>query len=99
MRCGSGFDELGDDHSFHLIEQMVPGDLFHVDSLSANGKVVFAEVNAYWRPLLDVYQGGGSLRDAHGPPRPTGGRGAAAGSTRSCSPASGWAGARRTPSS
>ena len=38
---------------------MVPGDLFHVDSLSANGKVVFAEVNAYWRPLLDVYQGGG----------------------------------------
>src|SRR5207249_1529836 len=51
--------ELGDDRSFHLIEQMVPGDLFHVDSLSASGKVVFAEVNAYWRPLLDVYQGGG----------------------------------------
>ena len=51
--------ELGDDRSFHLIEQMVPGDLFHVDSLSANGQVVFAEVNAYWRPLLDVYQGGG----------------------------------------
>src|SRR4029078_12751195 len=24
-----------------------------------NNKVVFAEVNAYWRPLLDVYQGGG----------------------------------------
>jgi hypothetical protein len=51
--------ELGDDRSFHLIEQMVPGDLFHVDSLSANGQVVFAEVNGYWRPLLDVYQGGG----------------------------------------
>ena len=27
--------------------------------MTANGKVVFAEVNAYWRPLLDVYQGGG----------------------------------------
>jgi hypothetical protein len=52
-------EELGDDQSFHLIEQMVPGDLFHVDSLSENGRVVFAEVNAYWRPLLDVYQGGG----------------------------------------
>lgn len=52
-------DELADEQSFHLIEQMVPGDLFHVDSLCANGKVVFAEVNAYWRPLLDVYQGGG----------------------------------------
>ncbi len=51
--------ELGDDRSFHLIEQMVPGDLFHVDSLTADGEVVFAEVNAYWRPLLDVYQGGG----------------------------------------
>lgn len=51
--------ELGDDRSFHLIEQMVPGDLFHVDSLTADGEVVFAEVNAYRRPLLDVYQGGG----------------------------------------
>jgi biotin carboxylase len=51
--------DLGDDRSFHLIEQMVPGNLFHVDSLSADGKVVFAEVNAYWRPLLEVYQGGG----------------------------------------
>lgn len=52
-------EELGDDRSFHLIEQMVPGDLFHVDSLSWNETVVFAEVNAYHRPLLDVYQGGG----------------------------------------
>ncbi|HJZ55224.1 MAG TPA: ATPase [Gemmataceae bacterium] len=52
-------DELGDEQSFHLIEQMVPGELFHVDSLAANNQIVFAEVNAYWRPLLDVYQGGG----------------------------------------
>jgi hypothetical protein len=52
-------EELGDDQSIHLIEQMVPGDLYHVDSLVANNRVVFAEVNAYWRPLLDVYQGGG----------------------------------------
>ena len=51
--------ELGDDRSFALIEQMVPGDLFHVDSLSRRGEVIFAEVNAYQRPLLDVYQGGG----------------------------------------
>lgn len=51
--------ELGDDRSFALIEQMVPGDLYHVDSLTWNDTVVFAEVNAYWRPLLDVYQGGG----------------------------------------
>lgn len=52
-------DELGDDQSFHLVEQMIPGDLYHVDSLAAANRVVFAEVNAYRRPLLDVYQGGG----------------------------------------
>ncbi len=51
--------ELGDDQSFFLLEQMVPGDLYHVDSLVKDGKVIFAEVNAYARPLLDVYQGGG----------------------------------------
>jgi hypothetical protein len=52
-------EELGDEQSFQLLEEMVPGDLFHVDSLTHNGRVIFAEVNAYWRPLLDVYQGGG----------------------------------------
>ena len=52
-------DELGDDASFALVEEMVPGDLYHVDSLTHDGHVVFAEVNAYWQPLLDVYQGGG----------------------------------------
>ena len=51
--------DLGDEQSNYLLEQMVPGDLYHVDSLTRNGKVIFAEVNAYARPLLDVYQGGG----------------------------------------
>lgn len=51
--------ELGDDRPGFLLEEMVPGDLFHVDSLVFGGKVIFAEVNAYWRPLLDVYHGGG----------------------------------------
>jgi hypothetical protein len=52
-------DRLGDSQSFFLLEQFIPGDLFHVDSLVADGKVVFAEVNGYVRPLLDVYQQGG----------------------------------------
>lgn len=52
-------EKLGDNQSFYLLEQMVPGELFHVDSLVADGKVVFAEVNQYAKPLLDVYQGGG----------------------------------------
>ena len=51
--------ELGDAQSTYLIEQMVPGELFHVDSLTCNGNVVFAEVNAYHQPLLEVYQDGG----------------------------------------
>jgi hypothetical protein len=38
---------------------MLPGDLYHVDSLVCNGEVRFAEVSRYHRPLLEVYQGGG----------------------------------------
>lgn len=52
-------EKLGDNQSFHLLERMVPGDLFHVDSLVADNRVIFAEVNQYAKPLLDVYQGGG----------------------------------------
>jgi biotin carboxylase len=52
-------DELGDEQSFHLLERMLAGDLYHVDSLTVDGRVVFAEVNQYHRPLLEVYQGGG----------------------------------------
>jgi hypothetical protein len=66
-------DELGDDQSFCLIERMVPGDLYHVDSLTADGKVIFAEVNAYWRPLARRVQGGGVYADPHVPARPAGG--------------------------
>lgn len=52
-------DLLGDEQSFHLIEQMIPGELYHVDSIVAQGVVQFAEVNKYGRPLFDVYHGGG----------------------------------------
>lgn len=53
-------DALGDNQSFYLIEQMVPGDLYHVDSLMADGKVAFACPSRYHRPLFDVYHGGGA---------------------------------------
>jgi hypothetical protein len=52
-------EELGDDVSFHLLERFVPSDLFHVDSLVADGRVVFAEAGGYRRPLLEVWTGGG----------------------------------------
>lgn len=51
--------ELGDEASYHLLEQFVPSDLYHVDSLVADGQVVFAEVGRYHTPLLEVWSGGG----------------------------------------
>jgi biotin carboxylase len=52
-------DELGDEASYHLLEQFVPSELYHVDSIVSGGQVVFAEVGQYHRPLLEVYTGGG----------------------------------------
>ncbi|MBX7106261.1 MAG: ATPase [Gemmataceae bacterium] len=52
-------DGLGDNQSFHLLEQMVPGDLYHVDSITSDGKVAFSRPSRYRRPLFDVYHGGG----------------------------------------
>jgi biotin carboxylase len=51
--------ELGDRQSFHVLEQMIPGDLYHVDSLTQDGKIVFVEVGRYGRPLLEVAHEGG----------------------------------------
>jgi biotin carboxylase len=51
--------ELGDRQSFHVLEQMIPGDLYHVDSLTQDGKIAFAEVGRYGRPLLEVAHEGG----------------------------------------
>jgi biotin carboxylase len=45
--------------SHFLLEQFIPGDVFHVDSLVHEGRVVFAGVNHYWRPPMDVAHHGG----------------------------------------
>jgi len=52
-------DQLGDQQSFYLLEQFVPGDVFHVDSIVSESKVVFAEAHAYGKPPLDVSHQGG----------------------------------------
>ena len=52
-------DQLGDMQSFYLLEQFVPGDVFHVDSVVSERKVVFAEAHAYGNPPLDVSHQGG----------------------------------------
>ena len=47
-------EALGDEQSTHLIEQMVPGELFHVDSLVCDGEVIFAEANGYHLSLIHI---------------------------------------------
>jgi biotin carboxylase len=44
---------------FYLLERYVPGEVFHVDSLVEDGKVVFAGASRYGRPPMDVMHGGG----------------------------------------
>ncbi len=51
--------ELGDLQSRYLLEQMIPGDVYHVDSIVSEGEVVFAESSKYRRPLFDVTHSGG----------------------------------------
>jgi biotin carboxylase len=51
-------DSLGDERSFFLLERYVAGDIFHVDSIVNNGKILFASASAYGRPPLDVSHDG-----------------------------------------
>jgi biotin carboxylase len=50
---------MGDQQSFYLLEQYVPGNVCHVDSIIWDGEVVFRIASAYGRPPLDVSHGGG----------------------------------------
>jgi hypothetical protein len=46
--------------SYHVLARFIPGEVFHVDSLVHNGRVVLAGVNKYGRPPLQVAHGGGA---------------------------------------
>jgi biotin carboxylase len=52
-------EQLGDQQSFYLLEQFVPGDVFHVDSIVSERKVVFAEAHAYGKPPFETAHHGG----------------------------------------
>lgn len=52
-------EELGDTQSYFLLEKFLPGDVYHVDTLSVNGKSVFVSYQKYANPPIDIYQGGG----------------------------------------
>jgi glutathione synthase/RimK-type ligase-like ATP-grasp enzyme len=57
--CFAAVEALGDEQSFYVLEQMLPGEMYHVDSLVVDGEVVFCETNKYFRPLWEVWNGGG----------------------------------------
>jgi biotin carboxylase len=52
-------DALGDGHADYLLEQFVPGDVFHVDSIVFNRQPVFAMVSRYATPPMAVAHEGG----------------------------------------
>lgn len=58
-------EELGDRQSYFFLEQYVTGDFFHVDSITAEGQVVFAAVH----PSSDASMDGAQDSDAS-PVRP-----------------------------
>ena len=52
-------DKLGDQQSFYLLEQFVPGSVYHVDSVASERGVVFAAAHGYGAPPLDTSHHGG----------------------------------------
>ncbi len=52
-------DELGDRQSFFVLEQFVPGDIYHVDAIISEREVMFSEVHKYKQPPLAVSHEGG----------------------------------------
>lgn len=50
---------LGDMQSHYLLEQFIPGDIFHVDSIVYNREIRFAIASGYGRPPMEVAHDGG----------------------------------------
>jgi len=52
-------NELGDEQSNYLLEKFVPGEVFHVDSIVEDKKVLFAAASKYGAPPMNVAHDGG----------------------------------------
>jgi biotin carboxylase len=52
-------DLLGDQQSEYLLEQFIPGSVFHIDSVVSERAVLFAEAHAYGAPPLETSHHGG----------------------------------------
>lgn len=57
-------NDLGDERDNYLVEKFAPGDVFHVDGLNVDGKVVFSRVSKYLDTPFEVAHGGGIFRSA-----------------------------------
>jgi len=51
-------DQLGDKQSTFLVEKFVPGDVYHVDCVVSENRVLFANVSKYGKPPMNVAHGG-----------------------------------------
>jgi biotin carboxylase len=52
-------ERLTERSSYYLLERYVAGEVYHVDALVWDGRVIFAGANRYGRPPMDVAHGGG----------------------------------------
>jgi biotin carboxylase len=49
---------LGDQQSFYLLEQFIPGDIYHVDAITYDKQALFSIASKYGRPPMEVSQSG-----------------------------------------
>lgn len=52
-------DRLGDEQSNYLLERFTPGDVYHVDGVVSEGKVLMARAHRYGTPILELHRRGG----------------------------------------
>src|SRR5215510_54606 len=53
-------ENLRERASYYVLARFIPGEVFHVDSVVNDGKVVFAGTNQYGRPPMQVAHHGGA---------------------------------------
>jgi biotin carboxylase len=52
-------EELGDRQSYFVLERFVPGEIYHVDSITSDREVLYAAVHKYGKPPMQVMHEGG----------------------------------------
>jgi biotin carboxylase len=53
-------ENLRERASYYVLARFIPGEVFHVDSVVSDGKVVFVGVNQYGKPPMQVAHHGGA---------------------------------------